>query len=224
MDAFAEDAAEITRLRAEITRLTDLCAAYKGQVEAGAAEIGRLTADLSSMSFAHTLAEEQRDTATRALSDLRSRIENPDEAMVEAIAREMCRRRMTSIDEGDTRPNWHYAAESLQGAIAHNWGGEITTVRTVLFALAKDLTPPSEKAQEIDLTKSAPGALPCPFCGSRDVVNWLSHDAAPNVWTVFCQACETEGPHSSSEADSLDKWNRRAALALDPLPTGDTNV
>jgi uncharacterized coiled-coil protein SlyX len=39
MDAFAEDAAEIARLRAEITRLTERCAAYKGQVEAGAVRI-----------------------------------------------------------------------------------------------------------------------------------------------------------------------------------------
>lgn len=110
---------EITRLRAEIARLTDLCAAYKGQVEAGAVRIesaenlvAELEAQIAALQepggltmtclYLRTCSErrkllEERDTATRALSDLRGAIEaalkvgcgeDGDETTVIAILRQ----------------------------------------------------------------------------------------------------------------------------------------
>ena len=63
--------------------------------------------------------------------------------------------------------------------------------------------------KEPDVIREVPEALPCPFCGSDDVVNWLSHDAAPNIWAMLCQTCDAEGPHDDSEAVSIAKWNNR---------------
>jgi Lar family restriction alleviation protein len=62
----------------------------------------------------------------------------------------------------------------------------------------------------IDVTKHDSRLHPCPFCGEKRVVNWLSHDAAPNVWCVFCESCNAEGPHANDEDVSVSLWNRRA--------------
>ena len=61
----------------------------------------------------------------------------------------------------------------------------------------------------LSVTKDAPGALRCPFCGSQDVHNWVSDDHGPGSWSMMCFACECEGPHTDSEIESVALWNRR---------------
>ncbi len=62
----------------------------------------------------------------------------------------------------------------------------------------------------MDLTYKADGLAPCPFCDGTELLNWLSHDAAPNVWCVFCQSCDAEGPHSLIEKEAIALWNKRS--------------
>lgn len=64
-------------------------------------------------------------------------------------------------------------------------------------------------------TRDAPGALPCPFCGSTDVHNWSSddHDPGNPSWSMMCFSCECEGPHTDSEAAAIERWNSRAVAA-----------
>lgn len=66
------------------------------------------------------------------------------------------------------------------------------------------------KAAAKSVTVAAPGALPCPFCGSADVHNWASDDHGPGCWSMMCFGCECEGPHTNSEAESVRLWNMRA--------------
>lgn len=58
----------------------------------------------------------------------------------------------------------------------------------------------------------------CPFCGSKAVENWRSADdepnAAPGTWTVFCTACEAEGPHDQDEELARQRWNERIAMGV----------
>lgn len=61
----------------------------------------------------------------------------------------------------------------------------------------------------VDHTERFPNSADCPFCGSPDVVAWLSHDAAPGTWAVLCQTCEAEGPHRLTKAKAIQAWNIR---------------
>lgn len=65
------------------------------------------------------------------------------------------------------------------------------------------------RALVVDHTEKFPDSVDCPFCGSPDVLAWLSHDAAPSVWAVLCQTCEAEGPHRSSKEKAIQAWNIR---------------
>lgn len=67
------------------------------------------------------------------------------------------------------------------------------------------------------VTVDAPGALPCPFCGSADVHNWASNDHGPGTWSMMCFGCECEGPHTDSQQQSIDMWNQRVPLAIAPV-------
>lgn len=59
------------------------------------------------------------------------------------------------------------------------------------------------------ITKDAPGAKPCPFCGSDDIHNWSSDDHGAPAWSVMCYGCECEGPHTPTEQEAIDLWNKR---------------
>lgn len=81
-----------------------------------------------------------------------------------------------------------------------------------------------------DHTEKDENILPCPFCQSKLVLAWLSHDAKPNVWCVFCENCNAEGPHfDDSKKGAIDAWNRAWAgrhksAGLNSIPvTPETN-
>jgi Lar family restriction alleviation protein len=70
--------------------------------------------------------------------------------------------------------------------------------------------------EEPDLTKADTRLIPCPFCGSTRIVNWLSHDVVKNMWCVFCETCNSEGPHSENEEEAIILWNKRAEREAKP--------
>lgn len=55
-------------------------------------------------------------------------------------------------------------------------------------------------------------ALPCPFCASERIIAWKSEAAREPCWVVFCEVCEAEGPHLTTEGDAVNAWNCRPGL------------
>lgn len=59
--------------------------------------------------------------------------------------------------------------------------------------------------------KKAPDALPCPFCGSHDIVTYRYEHAAGTRYAIMCMGCVTSmdpgwwrSPHVAVET-----WNKR---------------
>ncbi len=50
----------------------------------------------------------------------------------------------------------------------------------------------------------------CPFCGSEDVGTVLPY-------AVYCFSCRAAGPHTSTEARAIEKWNDRKGKAHEIL-------
>jgi len=54
--------------------------------------------------------------------------------------------------------------------------------------------------------------MPCPFCGSHDIIKPLSQNDAP---FVECLDCGAIGPLSENPGTPTQAWNRRAAPSVD---------
>lgn len=111
------------------------------------------------------------------------------------------------------QPDQTAYAEALRGALAniqHNDLGR--TIAHTIASQALATPPPKLKLREVDVTIADSDLRPCPFCDCTKVLNWLSHDASPNVWCVFCEACEAEGPHAKTSDESLRLWNRACGV------------
>lgn len=66
---------------------------------------------------------------------------------------------------------------------------------------------------------------PCPFCGSSKAEPFKSEfPGQGDVWTVFCNDCESEGPHHAHHDQAVAAWNNRlpssAALERQGLGAG----
>ena len=68
---------------------------------------------------------------------------------------------------------------------------------------------------------------PCPFCGSTN----LRYEFAGSQGYIECNECGTEGPCDERAADPIcdcdaacDAWNRRAALAEQPVGPTDEEL
>lgn len=48
----------------------------------------------------------------------------------------------------------------------------------------------------------------CPFCGSQHIETIAIEDKAPR-YSVWCFACEAEGPNSESIEEAILRWNQR---------------
>lgn len=55
--------------------------------------------------------------------------------------------------------------------------------------------------------------LPCPFCGSSDIMTTVCSPS--NSW---CGLCFAQGPGAEKPTAAMAAWNRRAALASVALP------
>lgn len=47
--------------------------------------------------------------------------------------------------------------------------------------------------------------LPCPFCGSTDIVTH-NNDGNGRYW-VYCRNCDASGSDARTEAEAAEKWN-----------------
>lgn len=48
-------------------------------------------------------------------------------------------------------------------------------------------------------------ALPCPFCGSRNLVMKCF---GGQCWLIMCKICESEGPLDSLKKRAIERWNK----------------
>lgn len=66
---------------------------------------------------------------------------------------------------------------------------------------------------EVPAPAGMPEMLPCPFCGGKAALEFIPGIRSPiNRWGARCTNIEC-GPISLSEAEAVEWWNRRAALA-----------
>lgn len=141
--------AEIERLRAENERLTGRVAEYEAVWnDSSAMHVNLLRARILSRDQALHLAgatdydhlKARADTATRALSDLRARIANPTNEIVERGARALCLRDCLNDFSGDAVADKCPYSEGCDD----DWASWTPFVRAVLSALSKDLTADKE--------------------------------------------------------------------------------
>jgi len=53
----------------------------------------------------------------------------------------------------------------------------------------------------------------CPFCSGAPTLAAKSPVEGPTPWRVSCPKCWAAGPASTTEAEAISSWNRRAAVA-----------
>lgn len=53
---------------------------------------------------------------------------------------------------------------------------------------------------------------PCPFCGSDDLT--IDHLVDDHDWFISCNGCEIQQIANYTEAEAIERWNRRA-LTID---------
>lgn len=51
---------------------------------------------------------------------------------------------------------------------------------------------------------------PCPFCCGTKLTPFHSNFLNKEVHAVFCDTCQTEGPHHFTKAEAIAAWNQRA--------------
>lgn len=84
------------------------------------------------------------------------------------------------------------------------------------FKLLDDLLAIHEKllteVQEGAKMNPRPEFLPCPFCGSADIVitSWSSGSGLLHQHCYWCSKCGTEGPQSEFKHEAKNLWNTRA--------------
>lgn len=52
--------------------------------------------------------------------------------------------------------------------------------------------------------------IPCPFCGGGQTTTWHIGHYILNPWVAECWDCGARGPRAETEAEAVDKWNKRA--------------
>jgi|SRR5882724_10344969 len=66
----------------------------------------------------------------------------------------------------------------------------------------------TDKNQEVEL-------LPCPFCGSQDLM--LDSLGDSDDWFVSCNGCEIQQIANYTREIAIERWNKRATLSH-PIP------
>jgi len=53
--------------------------------------------------------------------------------------------------------------------------------------------------------------LPCPFCGSDDLIFWRNASEKQSRYMVACERCNTSGPPKPRGEEAVEAWNHRTA-------------
>ena len=54
--------------------------------------------------------------------------------------------------------------------------------------------------------------LPCPFCGSDDLIFWKNASENRHHYMVACERCNTSGPPMPRGEEAVEAWNHRTAF------------
>ena len=54
--------------------------------------------------------------------------------------------------------------------------------------------------------------LPCPFCGSDDLIFWRNAPENQPHYMVACERCNASGPPKPRGEEAVEAWNHRTAL------------
>lgn len=105
-----------------------------------------------------------------------------------------------------------YGIDTIEGVVAllHTAAVQATTMRSRLKEIEDILGDDYDLERLKELVEADRegrcGVLPCPFCGSENIVisNW-------GLCRVWCQVCLGKSDDQLSQADAIRKWNTRPA-------------